>query len=228
MLCASALSHCARMSVPTAKPEQQPLFSFGVIADVQWADTEDGSNYDRTVLRRYRGAFRTLERAVGWWNLLLEPPTFIAQLGDIIDGVNVDLGQSDSALEAALAALRRAPCPAVNIVGNHELYNFDRAQLARAPWLKHGDKEYHSFQPAAGWRVVPHGQKSHPWRCPSSAPAPPQADPGGPVRLGTPRVRPSLWGSQPRPQLLERASSLSALLSIVAHSTAFDITTTAG
>ena len=54
----------------------------------------------RHAMRRYRGAFRTLERAVDWWNLLLEPPTFIAQLGDIIDGVNVDLGQSDSALEA--------------------------------------------------------------------------------------------------------------------------------
>jgi len=145
-------------AIPTAKPEERPLFSFGVIADVQWADTDDGSNYDKTVMRRYRGAFRTLERAVGWWNLLLEPPTFIAQLGDIIDGVNVDLGQSDSALEAALAALRCAPCPAVSIVGNHELYNFDRAQLARASgegaWLKHGDKEFHSFAPAAGWRVV--------------------------------------------------------------------------
>lgn len=143
------------MSIPTAKPEQRPLFSFGVIADVQWADTEDGSNYDKTVLRRYhahsmrtprtchahaigtpcarhhatchamrryRGAFRTLERAVDWWNLLLEPPTFIAQLGDIIDGVNVDLGQSDSALEAracktmhsyhAHAAQMQMPCRA--------------------------------------------------------------------------------------------------------------------
>ena len=59
------------------------------------------------------------------------------------------------ATQAALATLRRAPCPAVSIVGNHELYNFDRAQLARASgegeWLKHGDKEYHSFAPAAGW-----------------------------------------------------------------------------
>ena len=62
------------------------------------------------------------------------------------------------ATQAALATLRRAPCPAVSIVGNHELYNFDRAQLASASgegaWLKHGDKEYHSFAPAAGWRVV--------------------------------------------------------------------------
>ena len=73
-------------------------------------------------VRRYRGAFRTLGRAVDWWtyvvrtltltltltltrtlsrwNLLVEPPTFIAQLGDIIDGVNVELGQSERALEA--------------------------------------------------------------------------------------------------------------------------------
>ena len=36
------------------------------------------------------------------------------------------------ATQAALATLRRAPCPAVSIVGNHELYNFDRAQLASA------------------------------------------------------------------------------------------------
>ena len=93
VLCASALSHCAsiRMSIPTSKPEQRPLFSFGVIADVQWADADDGSNYDKTVvrrcipcachahdmrtsrtcsrMRRYRGAFRTLGRAVDWWDL---------------------------------------------------------------------------------------------------------------------------------------------------------------
>ena len=39
-------------------------------------------------------------------------------------------------------------------MGNHELYNFDRAYLAEVPWLKHGDKEYHSFNPTTGWRVV--------------------------------------------------------------------------
>ena len=150
---ASALQ-CARVPTPTAKPSQSPLFSFGVIADVQWADAEDGYNYDRTVVRRYRGAFRTLERAVDWWNSLKERPSFIAQLGDILDGVNVGLGQSESALEAALAALRSAPCPAVNLVGNHELYNFDRAQLSEAAFLKHGDREYYSFSPHDGWRFV--------------------------------------------------------------------------
>ena len=40
------------------------------------------------------------------------------------------------------------------VVGNHELYNFDREALAQASWLRHGDREYYSFAPAAGWRMV--------------------------------------------------------------------------
>jgi manganese-dependent ADP-ribose/CDP-alcohol diphosphatase len=106
------------------------------------------------VKRHYRGAFRTLERAVDWWRSLRTPPAFIAQLGDLLDGVNVKSGNSVPALEAALEQLERAPCPSVNIVGNHELYNFDRAALSAASWLRHGDREYYSFAPAAGWRVV--------------------------------------------------------------------------
>ena len=155
-----ALSSCVsaligtRSSIPAATAPQQPLVSFGVIADIQWADCDDGTNYDKSVVRRYRGAYRTLCRAVDWWLALREPPSFIAQLGDIIDGVNVALGQSSDALDAALSELRRLPCPAVNIVGNHELYNFDRVQLAGASWLQHGDKEFYSFQPCVGWRVV--------------------------------------------------------------------------
>jgi len=152
---ASASGVFLALSVPPSpRAASAPLFTFGIIADVQWADAEDGSNYDRTVVRHYRGAFRTLQRAVDWWRALPEPPSFIAQLGDIIDGVNVRLGQSAPALEAALSELRRAPCPSVNLVGNHELYNFDRRALAAAGWLRHGDREYYSFSPAAGWRVV--------------------------------------------------------------------------
>ena len=160
----SSIICMAAGSSPTPRPStmaskiisatQQPLFSFGVIADVQWADTEDGYNFDKTVARKYRGAFRNLIRAVDWWNGLPEPPNFIAQLGDLIDGINVKLGDSMPALEAALTELERAPCPTINIVGNHELYNFDRQALSRASWLRHGDAEYYSFKPAPGWRFV--------------------------------------------------------------------------
>ena len=151
---ASALQVARATTKSQPAPRQPPIFSLGVIADVQWADTEDGSNFDKTVVRCYRGAFRTLQRAVTWWNERDTPFAFIAQLGDIIDGINVQLGESESALEAALSELRRASSPAVSIVGNHELYNFNRTQLAQATWLRHGDKEFYSFAPAAGWRVV--------------------------------------------------------------------------
>ena len=128
---------------PSQSAAITPRFTFGVIADVQWADDEDGYSFDRTVKRCYRGAFRNLVRAVDWWNTIIEPPTFIAQLGDIIDGINVKLDATIPALDAALAELRRATCPAVNIVGNHELYNFDRAALAEASWLRHGTTIHH-------------------------------------------------------------------------------------
>eukprot|EP00581_Thalassiosira_minuscula_P017527 CAMPEP_0183713314 /NCGR_PEP_ID=MMETSP0737-20130205/8191_1 /TAXON_ID=385413 /ORGANISM="Thalassiosira miniscula, Strain CCMP1093" /LENGTH=391 /DNA_ID=CAMNT_0025942081 /DNA_START=10 /DNA_END=1182 /DNA_ORIENTATION=+ len=140
-------------------------FAFGIIADVQWADAPDGTNYAKTVRRHYRGALNVLGNAVDWWLSLSnededdehEPPlSFIAQLGDLIDGKNnaAQLDQTDAAMKAALDRLDRLPCPSVNLVGNHELYNFNRKELAEQPWLRHGDKEYYSFSPAEGWRVI--------------------------------------------------------------------------
>ena len=91
----------ARMALPAA-----PDFSFGVIADVQWADAPDGSNFAKTVLRCYRGAFTQLTKAVDFWNTLPLPPSYIAQLGDLIDGINqkANLDQSERALGMAVAA----------------------------------------------------------------------------------------------------------------------------
>lgn len=133
-----------------------PVFTFGVIADVQLADIPDGSNFAKTSRRCYRGALVALSNAVDWWSALHSPPAFVAQLGDLIDGQNAKLGTSEAALSAALAHLDRAPCRVVNLVGNHELYNFNRAELARrlhtAPAPAH--KEFYGFAPAAGWRVL--------------------------------------------------------------------------
>ena len=62
---------CYKMLAMSEPAPSSVVFKFGVIADVQWADVEDGHNFARTVARRYRGALKTLERAVLWWNLLL-------------------------------------------------------------------------------------------------------------------------------------------------------------
>lgn len=97
-------------------PKSKALFKFGVIADVQWADIEDGYNYARTTKRCYRGALKVLRDAVAWW----EPRQldFVAQLGDLIDGQNSKLGASVSAMAAATSLLAKMSCRIVNIVGN--------------------------------------------------------------------------------------------------------------
>lgn len=70
----------------SASNSQKPLFTFGVIADVQYADVDDGRNYDGSRIRRYRQALRILNAAVDDWNANVPNMMFLAQLGDVIDG----------------------------------------------------------------------------------------------------------------------------------------------
>uniref|UniRef100_A0A7S4R3V2 Calcineurin-like phosphoesterase domain-containing protein n=1 Tax=Ditylum brightwellii TaxID=49249 RepID=A0A7S4R3V2_9STRA len=147
------LRHSSSLEMSTKKDDSNS-FTFGVIADVQWANKEDGSNYAKTVRRCYRGAFTTLCNAIQWWKDLPTPPLFIAQLGDLIDGVNAQSNESDAALQRALAEFDKIDCDTYHLVGNHELYNFNRTQLAQAAWLKHGNAEYYSFTPHDNWRII--------------------------------------------------------------------------
>ena len=66
------------------------MFSFGVIADIQFADADDGQDFKKTVVRRYRNTLTVLHKAVDMWLAQAEdlgyPIQLIAQLGDIIDG----------------------------------------------------------------------------------------------------------------------------------------------
>ncbi|KAG0464184.1 hypothetical protein HPP92_020253, partial [Vanilla planifolia] len=48
---------------------KQPLFSFGVITDIQYADIPDGFSFFG-VPRFYRHSFQVLQRAVCKWNSL--------------------------------------------------------------------------------------------------------------------------------------------------------------
>lgn len=43
------------------------LFSFGAIADVQYADCVDGWNWNGTIRRYFRGALTQLRQAVDFW-----------------------------------------------------------------------------------------------------------------------------------------------------------------
>lgn len=110
--------------------EAGPCFSFGVIADIQYADTENGYNYSRTSQRYYRNSLKMLEKALEKWNTdSMIKPQFVLQLGDIIDGRNKGLGISDSSLEAICKPLSKFPGPFYHVLGNHEFYNFSREVL---------------------------------------------------------------------------------------------------
>ena len=74
----------------------------------------------KTVKRCYRGALQTLGTAIDWWTALADAPapSFIAQLGDVLDGRNAPVGKSRAALDAALAHFARTDLRALHVVGN--------------------------------------------------------------------------------------------------------------
>ncbi|KAM9258507.1 manganese-dependent ADP-ribose/CDP-alcohol diphosphatase isoform 2-T2 [Cariama cristata] len=144
--------------------EAAPLFSFGVIADIQYANAEDGYDFGGYRRRYYRQSLNLLRDAVEAWATERPPLAFVLQLGDSIDGLNARSGESEGALEQVLAALGRLPVPVHHAWGNHEFYNFSRARLvhtglnsrpagATASPLAEDCQAYH-FSPATRFRFV--------------------------------------------------------------------------
>nr|DBA27470.1 TPA: hypothetical protein GDO54_007959 [Pyxicephalus adspersus] len=108
---------------------QEPLFTFGVIADIQYADKDDGYNYVKTRIRYYRSSLSLLQDAAQDWASEPAQPAFILQLGDIIDGFNAPLKTSETSLAKVLAEFEKLKIPVHHIWGNHEFYNFSRKNL---------------------------------------------------------------------------------------------------
>ena len=151
ILCVGAMRHWHAQGVTSCTPSsaEKAVFTLGLIADVQFADVDDGWNYARTVRRAFRGALVQLGRAVNWWNAL--DIVAVAQLGDLADGRNAALGQTEAAFERAMRELRRLRAPVLHLVGNHELYNFKREGLSSR---LDGAAPFYSFVPAAGHRIL--------------------------------------------------------------------------
>ncbi|NWR78077.1 ADPRM diphosphatase, partial [Centropus unirufus] len=138
--------------------------AFGVIADIQYADAEDGYDYSGGRRRYYRQSLRLLQDAVAAWRAEGPPLAFVLQLGDCIDGLNARAGQAERAARRVLAALAPLAVPVHHAWGNHELYNFSRQSLARtalgarpagaAPGPPGRECHAYHFGAAPGLRVV--------------------------------------------------------------------------
>jgi len=150
---------------------QTPLFSFGVIGDIQYADVDNGWDFHKTNQRYFRNTLNVLSSAMVSWNS--EDLAFCAQMGDIIDGkcngctLGVtnkipDIGTGgnpETRLGDVLEVFGKLKCPRVDVLGNHEFYNFKRDQLPSVLNVagKHSDgveRTYYSFRPHPGWRVI--------------------------------------------------------------------------
>jgi manganese-dependent ADP-ribose/CDP-alcohol diphosphatase len=137
------------------QPHGKKQFGFGLIADIQYHDADDGFNFAKTVRRHYRGSLAMIPRACDYWND--RSIDFILQCGDIIDGQCAKASSSESSLKAVLNELEACNCKQFyHLIGNHELYNFDRQQLNERLHTAPGPRntEFYSVKPAPGWRLL--------------------------------------------------------------------------
>jgi hypothetical protein len=119
------------------------LFSFGVIADIQYADKKIKGRRD------YRVSIPRLQKCVN--DLNQRDLAFTIQLGDIIDG-NETREQTLADLDAVFEEFDKLTMPKYHVVGNHCI-KAGKATLAKKLQLK---SFYYDFTvpEAKGWRFV--------------------------------------------------------------------------
>ena len=130
---------------------KQPLLSFGIISDVQYADIPDGCSF-LGVPRYYRHSICVLQRAVQKWNQ--EKPKFVLHFGDIVDGF-CPKDQSMIAVKKIVDEFDKFNGPVYHMIGNHCLYNLPRDKLL--PLLRipgHDGRAYFDFSPIPEYRFV--------------------------------------------------------------------------
>ena len=105
------------------------MVKLGLIADVQYADSDDAWDFHHTHLRRYRASLGYLRSAIAKWKE--DQVDLIVSLGDLIDGRNRELaGESTRAATAVMTEFEELKqTPLIQLIGNHDLYNFTRVQL---------------------------------------------------------------------------------------------------
>ncbi|XP_042043988.1 manganese-dependent ADP-ribose/CDP-alcohol diphosphatase-like isoform X1 [Salvia splendens] len=131
--------------------EKKPLVSFGVIADVQYADIPDGRSF-LGVPRYYRHSLLVLQRAVQSWNEKMV--NFAINFGDTIDGF-CPKEHSLAAIQRVIDEFGAFDGPVHHMIGNHCLYNLPREKLL--PLLNiasQNSRAYYDFSPIPEVRFV--------------------------------------------------------------------------
>ncbi|TAL78768.1 MAG: phosphatase [Bacteroidetes bacterium] len=109
--------------------DQKPLFSFGIIADVQYSDFDpEGTKFYRASLEKLRKAFATFKE---------DSSDFVINLGDLIDN-------DFASYEPVLDILSASGLKTYNVKGNHD-YSVGTRYKKRIPVLTSSKEGYYSF-----------------------------------------------------------------------------------
>jgi len=165
-------------AAPPAPAPPAALFTFGLVADLQYADADDGTSFAGGDRRAFRAS---LAKAASAGAAFRAAGAAVAvQLGDLVDGRAVGayspMDPAGSAPEGARAAARAAVAavlgalegaaggvPIAHLRGNHENYLLaldEQAALLPLPRLDPppaaagADVMAYAFSPARGWRFV--------------------------------------------------------------------------
>jgi 3',5'-cyclic AMP phosphodiesterase CpdA len=117
--------------------KQKPLFSFGIVADVQYRDADAaGSRFYRDSRQRLEEAYKTFKE---------DTVDFAVNLGDIIDG-------DFESYAPVMDIIRSSGIKTYHVTGNHD-YAVESKLKKKLPVLSGSKKGYYSFV-SGGFRFI--------------------------------------------------------------------------
>lgn len=117
--------------------ETEPIFSFGLIADVQYcACAPLGTRF-------YSNSLNKLGESVRDFNA--RDVSFVIQLGDLID-------KDFESYESVLAVFNKIKTEKYHVLGNHD-YNVDEGKKQKVPEKVGLDSRFYEFE-SNGWRMI--------------------------------------------------------------------------
>lgn len=148
----NSVNSAAAAASPATEDEARPIFTVGVITDIQYAPIPDGTSYGGKP-RYYRHALVAAKQAAEHFQN--DKVSLVLNLGDSIDGKCQMIEQeggvalSDNGDDPGPACLKHVleallpyqHGPIIHTYGNHELYNLNREQigtLLNIPFVKEG------------------------------------------------------------------------------------------
>ena len=133
-------------------------FTFGVIGDTQYVDSEDGSTFDGSVVRRYRQSLDTLKKAC--FSFKISSALLCVLLGDTLDAKCNTMGSAQQCVDEIHDVLRLSDSPWHFCIGNHDLVCFSRQEVLEklvAPCVQQmcsPSRLYYDFLPFPGFRFI--------------------------------------------------------------------------